>query len=198
MRASWKTRPRSDWAPRCGQGLVHLGSFVRFVPGAWRFLDAPLQLADNEAMRVLTIALLMGCGASQTSVAETPRAPEEPPAEEVVTYEPPVTAGMIERGQLVAVLDAGLGRFLQGVDTEPHLADGGFIGFRLRRLYPADDRFSRLDLKPGDTVTAVNGQSIERPEQALQVWESLRVASELMVEYLREDETRTLRFEIVD
>jgi type II secretory pathway component PulC len=44
----------------------------------------------------------------------------------------------------------------------------------------------------------VNGQPIERPEQAVRVWNSLHVASELMIEYLREGESRHVRFEIVD
>lgn len=109
-----------------------------------------------------------------------------------------VVSGEIARADLVPILDAGFGRFLQGVDTEPHLSDGAFVGFRLRSLYPADERFQRIDLTSGDTIIAVNGQSIERPEHALQVWNSLRVASELMVEYLREGERREIRFAIVD
>ena len=41
-------------------------------------------------------------------------------------------------------------------------------------------------MKPGDVVTAVNGFSIERPEQAQQAFLSLAVASELRVDYERE------------
>jgi len=115
-----------------------------------------------------------------------------------VAHTPRVVSGEIARADLEPVLEAGLGRFLQGVGVEPDLREGRFVGFRLTRLYPADPRFADLDLGPGDTVLRVNGQSIERPEQALQVWNSLRVASELMVEYLRDGERRELRFAIVD
>jgi type II secretory pathway component PulC len=110
----------------------------------------------------------------------------------------PVTRGSIGRGDLVAVLDAGLGRFLQGVGTEAHLDSGRFVGFRLTRLYPDDERFSAVDLRAGDTVVRVNGRSIERPEQAMRVWQELRVASELMIEYVRSGEPRELRFTIED
>ena len=108
------------------------------------------------------------------------------------------TAGTIDRDQLVATLDGGLGRFLQGVETEPRMDNGRFVGFRLRSFYPGDARFADIDLHSGDTIVRVNGQSVERPEQAIRVWNSLRVASELWIEYLREDEPRELRLAIQD
>ena len=109
-----------------------------------------------------------------------------------------MTSGTITRGQLLPILDAGLGQFLRGVETEPHMEDGAFVGFRLLRLYPEDQRFVQFDLRAGDTVTRVNGRSIERPEHAVEVWSSLRVSSQLLVNYLRDGEPRELRFEIVD
>ncbi|MEM9192913.1 MAG: hypothetical protein AAGF12_27305 [Myxococcota bacterium] len=115
--------------------------------------------------------------------------------------EPPpelVRQGEIGRSDLTVVLDAGLGRFLQGVETEPHVDGGRFVGFRVLSFYPEEPRFEGLDLEPGDVIRRVNGQSIERPEQALRVWNGLRVASELLIEYQRGEEERELRFEIVD
>ncbi len=96
------------------------------------------------------------------------------------------------------MLERGLGRFLQGVETEPFRENGRFVGFRLVTFYPDDPGLSSLDLHAGDVVLRVNGQPIERPEQASRVWDSLRVASELVVEYRRGDEPRELRFTIVD
>ncbi len=143
--------------------------------------------------------LLSGCGGgtAQTTPerAEAP-APEPAPAE--APPPPPSVEGQISRASLNVVLDAGLGRFLQGVVTEPHLEDGHFVGFRLVSLYPDDERMRSVDLVPGDVVTKVNGQPIERPEQAMRVWSSLRVASELLVDYQRDGEERQLRFAIVD
>lgn len=154
-------------------------------------------------MRIIAIAaviaLLDACGGGSAETtpartAETPPAepvPEEPPP-------PPAVEGEIARSALNVVLEAGLGRFLQGVITEPELAEGRFVGFRLVSLYPDDERMQSVDLVPGDVITSVNGQPIERPEQALRVWSSLRVASELLVDYRREGEERQLRFAIVD
>ena len=143
----------------------------------------------------LLAVLLQGCGGSSAdSEPTTPAVAEEP----APTYAPPVTSGTIARAELVPILDAGLPRFLQGVETEPHLSEGEFVGFRILSLWPNDARFAHLDLQPGDTVTRVNGRRIERPEHLFEVWTSLRVASQLLVEYLHEGERRELRFEIVD
>jgi len=147
---------------------------------------------------VLALAFALGCGGASADPEPTTPPPAEAEAEAVPTYEPPVTSGTILRAELMPVLDAGLGRFLQGVVTEPELQGGDFVGFEIVSLYPDDPRFASLDLQPGDVVTRVNGQSIERPEHAIAVWSSLRVASQLLVDYLHEGEARELRFEIVD
>ena len=111
---------------------------------------------------------------------------------------PRVTTGAISRDELLPVLDAGLGRFLQNVKTEPAFHKGSFVGFRIVSLFPGEPAFASLDLRPGDTVTRINGKPIERPEQAAAVWENLRTASNLVVDYRRGGEEHALRFTIVD
>ncbi|MEZ4247175.1 MAG: hypothetical protein R3B99_02925 [Polyangiales bacterium] len=150
-------------------------------------------------MRAFVLLLLVAAcagGSTSSSTTTTASAPEPEPARE--TYVSPTTEGTIARAELLPILDAGFGRFLQGVQTEPHLEGDQFVGFRITRLYPDDPRFSALELQPGDTVVRVNASPIERPEQALAVWNGLRVASELVVEYRRGEEARQLRFSIVD
>ena len=104
--------------------------------------------------------------------------------------------GTIARADLDVVLAQGIGRFLQRVTTEPHLDAGRFVGFRFTEMH--SEIFTGIDLRPGDTLLSVNGHSIERPEEAMQIWSALRVASELTVEYLREGERRQLRFAIAE
>jgi S1-C subfamily serine protease len=120
------------------------------------------------------------------------------PAEAAATTSVVGANGTLSRAAILPVLDAGLGRFLQGVSTEQVLEGGRFVGFRVLALYPNDARFRAVDLRAGDIVTRVNGTSIERPERAFEVWNGLRVASELVVDYRRGTEARTLRFAIVD
>ncbi|NOY92359.1 MAG: hypothetical protein GXP55_14290 [Deltaproteobacteria bacterium] len=152
-------------------------------------------------MRSVVVTLLFGlsaCAHSQAPPLESPSLEASNSGAEASAPEAPVSSGEITRAALLPVLDGGLGRFLQGVETEPELEDGRFVGFRIARLYPDDPRFRAIDLGPGDTILKVNGQSVERPEQALSVWNGLRVASELWIEYSREGELRELRFAIVD
>ena len=111
---------------------------------------------------------------------------------------PRSTTGVISRRDLMPVLDGGLGRFLQHVETRPSFHKGAFVGFRIVSLFPGEPAFASLDLRPGDTVTRINGRSIERPEQAVAVWEDLRTASKLVVDYRRNGEPHALRFTIVD
>lgn len=155
---------------------------------------------------LVTLALssllgLSGCGAASAarpappSVANAPAASRAP----VPSLE---AAGQttIARAQLAIVLDGGLGRFFARVQTEPARENGRFVGFRIVALESAlaANDAAGVGVRAGDVVVRVNGQSIERPEQALAVWEGLRVASTLAIEYLRAGQRREARFEIVD
>ena len=111
---------------------------------------------------------------------------------------PRVTRGVIARSDLVPVLDRGLGRYLQNIEMEPAFHQGAFVGFRIVSFFPGSLEYASIDLRPGDTVTSVNGRPIERPEQAVAVWEALRTASDLVVHYRRGDHEHALHFRIVD
>lgn len=108
----------------------------------------------------------------------------------------PLPEGSLARVDVVRVVDAGLGRFLQRARVEPSLEDGRFVGFRVVELLP-DSFWGRTDLRPGDVVTHVNGASVEDPNQAYEVFESLRTAGAIEVRLLRQGQARTLRFPIV-
>jgi type II secretion system protein C len=140
---------------------------------------------------LLALALSSGCGAAPPPAPVVAEAPP-PPAEPVV-----VEVGVIHRAALDEVLDRGLGAFLSRVDTEASLDDGRFVGFRLVHLTDAA-LFDGVDLQEGDVLIAVNGQSIERPEQAFTAWTGLRVASEITLEVIRGGARYDLRFPIVD
>jgi S1-C subfamily serine protease len=146
---------------------------------------------------VAVIVALVACGggaqASRTAVTAQPALEPAMSAADV--------AGRVEiaRSDLLAVLDAGLGRFLGRVGTEPAREGESFVGFRVVSL-DAALRVADFNagLREGDVIVRVNEQPIERPEQALAVWEGLRVASTLAIEYLRAGERREVRFAIID
>jgi type II secretory pathway component PulC len=142
---------------------------------------------------------LAACGGS----APPPRAAVAGPASHASTAKAaPGSVGLpanaIRRSAVQAVLSAGPGAFLQSLAVDDHAVflAGKFHGFRIAAL--RGDSWAGVDLRPGDVVTRVNGFSIEHPEQAAEAFYSLKVASELRVEYERDGEPRELRFGIVD
>jgi type II secretory pathway component PulC len=111
----------------------------------------------------------------------------------------PLPSNAVRRSAVHDVVRRGLGAFLQRVtvEDEPVFLAGKFHGFRIASLR-GEAFWSGVDLKPGDVITRVNGFSIEHPEEALEAFKSLEVASELRVEYERNGVARELRYAIVD
>jgi S1-C subfamily serine protease len=123
--------------------------------------------------------------------------PPEPAAETPAT--PPgvrVSSGRLARAQVTAVLDRGPGAFLSGLEIEPTFRGNVFAGWMILAFQPNDPAYAHVDLVPGDVVTKINGRTIERPEQLQELWDSLRTATRLDVDYLRNGQPRALRYTI--
>lgn len=134
------------------------------------------------------LSLLCACGGSAPEAETSSSAP--------VTAKPRLPEGSLGRDEVVAIVDEGLGAFLGRVSLEPSLEAGRFRGFRVLSLQP-DDFWRDVDLQPGDVVLAVNGNSVEEPVRAFEVFESLRTAPRLEVTIERAGRTRQLTFPIV-
>lgn len=147
-------------------------------------------------MRLSSLALLALLGASACgSNAPVVAAPAPPPAPKAPPPAPPNDT--LARKDVVAVIDAGFGSFLGLVEVEPALDKGAFVGWTIVALRPPEF-WTGVDLKPGDVVTAVNGQRIERDTEAFAVFQGLRVADGVNVTYRRAGEARALRYRIID
>lgn len=147
-------------------------------------------------LAVLAMPVMVACG---SSAPPQPRTPVEPQVASGGETALPAPSGTIKRSEVRQALNAGLGMFLQRVtfDVEhPVFRDHKFVGFRITEL--KGPGWQTIDLKAGDVVTAVNGFTIERPEQAQQAFLSLAVASELRVDYERDNQPRSLRLGITD
>jgi S1-C subfamily serine protease len=105
----------------------------------------------------------------------------------------PAYLGVVDRKGLVVIIDQGLGRLLARLKLSPAMRAGRFEGFRISEIEPA---WSGTGLVVGDVLLRVNGQPIERPEQAQVAFESLRVASEIALELLRADDKISLRYRV--
>jgi S1-C subfamily serine protease len=131
----------------------------------------------------------------------TPVETARPPAV-VPIAEPNCTAfaraGVLRRSAVGKVVEGGLGRWLSAVEVDPGVSQGRFRGWVVRSLYPGDPCYRDVDLRAGDLVVRVNGKSIERPEQASDVFSSLRTAPALVVDYVRDGQNHTLTLPIAE
>jgi len=144
------------------------------------------------------LVVLLGCGSTGTATGPKPAAPTRT-ASATAAAPLPLPAGKLRRADVLQTVSAGLGSFLQYVAFDvdhPVMRNHRFFGFRIAQLN--GDGWKGIDLKPGDIVTSVNGFPIERPEQAMEAFESTAVASEVRVDYERSGEMRAVRLAIVD
>jgi type II secretory pathway component PulC len=140
-----------------------------------------------------------GCAATQADKAAAAAPPpvqaEARPQDSQAPVQPAAeTIPRLARGDLNKVLDRGPQDFLASVNEEPFLVGGQFRGWVFRGW--RDERFAAADLQAGDVVVRINDRPVERPEQFMAVWESLRSASELTIETLRGGKKRVIRYPI--
>jgi type II secretory pathway component PulC len=141
------------------------------------------------------------CGGA-TAATKVAKTPEPAAATSTQTQSPAQEAPSdhtLRRSVVRSVVKGGLGLFLQHVvlDDKPILKDGRFHGFRIA-AFPDPGFWKGVDLQPGDVIVRVNGMPVEHPEEALEAFHSLEVASELRVAYERQGEGRELSYRIVD
>jgi S1-C subfamily serine protease len=127
-----------------------------------------------------------------------------PPAATVEPAPPPRVCqmfskpGVLRRTDLVRLIDAGLPLWLQGVQGDRVLANHRFQGWVIKTMYAGDPCYQVIDLRSGDIVQKINGKSIEKPEQAFDVAQSLRTAPTLVVDYLRDGKVQRMTLSIAD
>ncbi|HUP57860.1 MAG TPA: PDZ domain-containing protein [Bdellovibrionota bacterium] len=73
---------------------------------------------------------------------------------------------------------------LQQARAVPHFEEGTMVGFRLMQIVPGSI-YQNLGLKDGDVVLSINGNSLESPAKAIQVFGALRGASHVSVRLRR-------------
>ncbi len=162
---------------------------------------------------LLSLALMMLVTACAAPAAQAP-APQQlapTPAEQDAVSTPPVAAApapatctmfskprVVHRQALVRLIDTGLARWMQGVEGDRALANHRFQGWLIKSLHPEDPCYREIGLASGDIVQKVNGKSIEKPEQAFDVAESLRTAPAIVVDFLRNGSAKSIRIEIAN
>jgi hypothetical protein len=103
-------------------------------------------------------------------------------------------SGTVLRTQVDAVLDAGLGAMLEGVEIDPKLdLRNRFVGWVVVR-FP----YTWADVREGDVVSTVNGYPLGKPHEVQKLWDSLRDAPSIVVRGERNETPFELKFDVVD
>ena len=111
------------------------------------------------------------------SVASSAAAPSEGPR----SARTGLTRALVEE-----TVAQGLGVFLSRVTVAPVVEGRRFIGFRLEAAEDLEAwNAAGADLRVGDVIQRINGQPIERPEQAMWAFDQLRIAQGVEVVGLR-------------
>lgn len=79
----------------------------------------------------------------------------------------------------------------QYLRIQPQRRSGKLVGYR---IYPGSDRslFQKAGLKPGELVTAINGQSLDNPSESLKLLGDLAQASSVSITLERGGQSRTM------
>ncbi len=106
--------------------------------------------------------------------------------------------GVLARAAIKRTVQTGLARWLGGVHVQAVVDGRKFRGWKVVSL-PGDDAcYDSIDVHPGDLVTRVNGKSVERPEQALEIFASLATAQVLSIDLVRQGRPRTVLWPIAE
>ena len=77
----------------------------------------------------------------------------------------------------------------------PHYQDNQYGGFKLVGVRPGS-LYRTIGIRSGDIVTAVNGNKIDSPTKALELFEQLKSSSNISVEIERRGQPKTLSYTI--
>ena len=77
----------------------------------------------------------------------------------------------------------------------PHYKDNQYQGFKLVGVRPGS-LYRAIGIRSGDVITAVNGNKIDSPNKALELFEQLKSSSQISVEIERRGQPKTLGYTI--
>lgn len=134
-------------------------------------------------MTTLLCVLLFGAPAPVSAPVSSPIVGVDPAAEVAVA-------------ELEALLALGPQGVLSATVFEPVVRGRRFIGWRVVAFREGGPLEGTRALGPGDIITRLNGEPLERPEQFMKAWETLRRSDAISLELVRADTPLTLRWRV--
>ncbi len=95
------------------------------------------------------------------------------------------------RSSIQSVVSNNLTNLADVIRPTPYFSNGKQVGYR---VYPGRNRqqFAALGLRPGDLIKDIDGQALNDPTQAMQVFQSLGTAQEVSVTVERNGQPETI------
>lgn len=177
--------------------LVRVGSMVLDRAEVVEIASRYIVLQAGDKKRVVKLWAERSGEPSRPS-SSIPRPP--PP---VATSTTDATRGVKKVGPYEYQIDRGmLEENLQdltklGMDARiiPNYVDGKYRGFRLVGIRP-DSLYRAIGLESGDLILRVNGQDIDTPNKAIQLFEQLRSSPTITVDVERRGQKVTLTYQV--
>ena len=147
------------------------------------------------------------------AIGRPPPVSAAPPAGDAVAGEMPSDAPPADGGEIAAGISktgaydyevqrtmidkqlADMQKLQQDARVVPHYKDKDYAGFKLVGVRPGS-LYRALGIRSGDVITSVNGDKIDSPNKALQLFEQLKSSSNIAVEIERRGQPKTLNYTI--
>jgi len=88
-----------------------------------------------------------------------------------------------------------MGKLMTQVRVTPYFEAGQSVGFKVSGI-ASGSIFERIGLQNGDVIKSINGQVLTDPQQAMQMYQQLRDASQLNVALLRNQQAQNIQYQI--
>jgi hypothetical protein len=131
----------------------------------------------SSPYRLLALAAFALAACHHAPPAEPPAPP--PPAAAAPAL-PPAPPGHLRRAEVDQVLlETGPAWIFRRLLLEEVLGrDARFVGWR---LVGVPEEWRGIDLRPGDIISRINGQGVERPDNAWEIWKSVAKEPQIKV-----------------
>jgi len=145
----------------------------------------------------------MGPGGRPAPVVPTPVTPAPPVAGADGAGGDDVAQGVTKTGAYDYTIDrkmldkqlGDLSKLQSEARVVPHYKDNSYQGFKLVGVRPGS-LYRAIGIRSGDVITAVNGNKIDSPNKALELFEQLKSSSNISVEIERRGQPKTLGYNI--
>ncbi|GEM_PF-895288 len=88
-----------------------------------------------------------------------------------------------------------LGSILTQARVVPYFRNGKIIGYKIFNIRP-DGVFAKIGLRNGDIIKRVNGETLESPEKALQLFQFLKTEDTFVIDLQRNGRDMTLTYRL--